>query len=245
MQRFKRQFQDPQVRGTQANIQRCIRLNDIEELGDGTHLISFDMMGLFSFRELTVKQSVDFWMEWLISIGLPPDTVTIHPDKLDEWSWMYKDHDVRVTTDPECIWSDGQQGGYCTEFYVQGVEIGNIVNTGGDCIDVGFGLDRILVLLGDSPLSVSEGLQRGIQDIIASGYTPSGKLQGHILKGLIRRLIKLGGSMDEPLFRAERHKLEKTQQRFERLWERHKDQPPEWWLDTHGVDRELWLTKAG
>ena len=36
---------------------------------------------------------------------------------------------VLVRIDNECLWSDGNIGGYCTEFYKNDIEIGNIVNT--------------------------------------------------------------------------------------------------------------------
>ena len=81
MQQFKTKFNDKEYKGTIANIQPCIRLNDINEIGDGTHLLYFNMIGLFSFRELTVKDAIDFWMSFLIEINAKPDTITIHPDK--------------------------------------------------------------------------------------------------------------------------------------------------------------------
>lgn len=243
MQQFKGQFKDPNYTGTQSNIQRCIRLNDIDELGDGTHLISFDMVGLFSFREMTIKQAVDFWMKWLGQINLLPDTVTIHPDKMDEWRWLYDDYQVSIRSDVDCVWSDGDQGGYCTEFYINDIEIGNIVNTNGDCIDVGFGLERLLVLLGEEPLSIENGLKQGIMSIINSGYRPSGKQQGHILKSLLKRLVKMDSFLDHPFFAEEQLRQKKTKERLDTLWCKFKHQPPEWWLDTHGVDYDLWITK--
>ena len=49
MQQFKERFKSEET-GTLANVQSCIRLNDLEEIGDGTHYLYFDMIGLFSFR---------------------------------------------------------------------------------------------------------------------------------------------------------------------------------------------------
>ena len=83
-------------------------------------------------------------MEFIVGVlKIDVDYVTIHPDKLDEWRSLYDNYDVEVRADEECKWSDGDIGGYCTEFFKNDVEIGNIVNPLGTCIDVGFGLQRL------------------------------------------------------------------------------------------------------
>lgn len=245
MQQFKPRFQDPAARGTVANIQACLRLNDLDEIGDGTHLLHFDMMGLFSFREMSVKDAVDFWFEVLDDVGLPPDTVTIHPDRLDAWRPLYDGRSVLIAPDPDCVWSDGEQGGYCTEFYRDGVEIGNIVNTGGDCIDVGFGLDRLALMLGEPPPDRLTVLQQGILRIIESGYRPGPKRQGYVLRRLLRQLARQGGALDHPLFAEELRRQERLARRFRSLWPKHRDKPKAWWLDTHGIDLAEALEAAG
>jgi len=123
MQQFKSNFKDLSCKGTLSNIQSCLRLNDIEEIGDGSHLLFFNMIGLFSFRELTVPQTIDLWMDFLNRIGIKPDYITIHPDK-EDWRDWYKNYDVEVRYDEVCKWSDGEIGGYCTEFYKNEIEIG-------------------------------------------------------------------------------------------------------------------------
>jgi len=55
MQEFKSLFKNKVVELTLANVQRCLRLNDLDELGDSSHQLCFDMLGMFSFRKLTVK----------------------------------------------------------------------------------------------------------------------------------------------------------------------------------------------
>lgn len=236
MQQFKPLFRDPEYRGTQANIQACLRINDLDEIGDGTHLLHFDMMGLFSFRELSVKDAIDFWFEFLETIGIAPDTVTIHPDRLDDWRSFYDGRTVTVKADIECIWSDGEIGGYCTEFYLNDVEIGNIVNTNGDCIDVGFGMERLLSFLGEPRIDDVKVLRCGIMKIIESGYSPGGKQQGYILRKLLKLLIKRHGTLDHPVFWAEVERQKRLRMNFDRLWPKHKDKAVEWWLDTHGIE---------
>ncbi|CAM6055275.1 unnamed protein product [Sphagnum tenellum] len=236
MQQFKTKFRDPNYSGTQANVQGCVRINDIDEIGDGHTSSSLRNDGLFSFREMTVRNAVDFWFDFLTEIGICPDTVTIHPDKFDQWRSIYDGRPVNITSDQECIWSDGEIGGYCTEFYLNGVEIGNIVNTNGDCIDVGFGLDRLLLFLGEPPLEKVEVLQRGILKIIESGYMPGNKQQGYVLRKLLKALVRSGGVLEHPVYHTEVKRQAILRGNFERLWIKHSDKSAAWWLDTHGID---------
>jgi alanyl-tRNA synthetase len=84
MQKYKKQFTDSSItRQTICNIQSCIRVNDIESIGDGTHFGYFNMMGTFSFRHWSIQQTVDFWMVFLTEkLGIKVDYTTIHPDEL-------------------------------------------------------------------------------------------------------------------------------------------------------------------
>jgi alanyl-tRNA synthetase len=236
MQQFKARFKDPEYRGSQANIQSCLRINDLDEIGDGAHLLSFDMMGLFSFRQMSVADAVGIWFDFLEQVGVRPDVVTIHPDRMDEWRGLYDGRGVAIRMDGDCTWSDGDIGGYCTEFYRDGVEIGNIVNTGGDCIDVGFGLDRLLACLGEPPLGDVEVLRRAVVKIIDSGYRPGSKQQGYVLRKLLRELVRRGGAIDHPVFGEELERQRRLKARFDRLWPRHADKPATWWFDTHGIE---------
>lgn len=235
MQQFKQTFLDESYTGTISNVQSCLRLNDLEEIDDGQHLLYFNMLGLFSFREMTIQESVDFWMEFLKEIGIELSHVTIHPDK-PEWKKLYSKYSIRIIDDEECIWSDGNISGYCTEFYVGDLEIGNIVNPLGTCIDVGFGLERLEILLGVTPLTSQEILKTTIHKMIDSGYYPSNKQQGYVLRKLIRRIIVDGESIEHPFYEQELLKMEKSKQRYLKLKDRHSDKSSEWWWSTHGVD---------
>ena len=62
MQQFKNLYKDINHNGTIANVQSCIRMNDFFEIGDDTHLLYFNMIGLFSFRELSLQDAIDFWL---------------------------------------------------------------------------------------------------------------------------------------------------------------------------------------
>jgi alanyl-tRNA synthetase len=240
MQKYKDTFSSTVCGITKANIQACIRMNDFDEIGDATHLLHFNMMGLFSFREMSVEQAIDFWMEFVEErLGLLVDNATVHPDKYNDWARYHHAHALPVGKDEECKWSDGEIGGYCTEFYIGGVEIGNIVNPLGTCIDVGFGLERLQAIIDNTPAkSKEQSLIDAIQVILDSGYKPGPKQQGYVLRKLLRALNKLGGTMDHPIFIAEQERAVKVWEKYERLRDKHPDKPKEWWYDTHGVDLE-------
>lgn len=234
MQQFKSRFKNPDG-STVGNIQPCLRLNDFDQIGDGTHFLYFNMMGLFSFRDKSIKWVIDFWLEFLSSIDIVPDYFTIHPDKPD-WSKYYPNLDVRF--DPECTWSDGEIGGYCTEFYKDGIEIGNIVNPLGESIDVGFGLERLEIFHGIK-YSREDILRNAVNKIIDSGFKPGNIGHGYILRKILRECVKSDINIDHVYFNDEVERQGKILQRYNRLKDKNKDKSPEWWFDTHGIDISL------
>lgn len=236
MQQYKPLFTDPSHSGTVANSQACLRMGDLDEIGDGTHLLHFTMLGLFSFREMAVGVAIDFWLEFLETVRLVPDHVTIHPDRLVEWTPLYRGR-VPIVPDPECMWSDGSISGYCTEFYKEGVEIGNIVNPLGTCIDVGFGLERLDMIVNGTPqVDALETLCETVMTIVESGYRPGNKEQGYVLRKLLRRIHKMGGTLDHPFFAEEVERQKRLRAKYLRLRDRHSEMSPDWWFDTHGID---------
>ncbi|MBX2800799.1 MAG: hypothetical protein KTR31_24165 [Myxococcales bacterium] len=235
MQRYKALFRDVHHRGTVANVQRCLRVEDLEEVGDGLHWLSFDMLGLFSFREMTIRQAIDWWMAFLSRIGITPDVVTVHPDR-GHWTPYYDPHGVPVQLDEDCRWSDGDIVGYCTEFFVGDTEIGNIVNPLGTCIDVGFGLDRLALVLGDPIPSTEELWRRAVLQVLDDGVRPSNKGAGYVLRRMLRHMVRRAIPLDHPEWTRESERQERARQRYRRLLPKHPHQPPEWWWDTHGID---------
>ncbi|MBB4240424.1 alanyl-tRNA synthetase [Rhizobium tropici] len=236
MQQYKPLFSDPSYIGTLANSQACLRMGDLDEIGDGTHFLHFTMLGLFSFREMTVGDAIDFWIEFLGTLGLVPDHVTIHPDRLEDWTPLYRGR-IPIVPDEECTWSDGNVSGYCTEFYKDGIEIGNIVNPLGTCIDVGFGAERLdMILNGTPPDDALATLRDTVMRIVESGYRPGNKEQGYVLRKLLRRIHVMGGTLDHPYFEQEVGRQQRLRSRYRRLREKHPDMSPEWWFDTHGID---------
>lgn len=235
MQQFKSKFKDEDYKGTISNIQSCLRLKDIDEIGDGEHLLYFNMIGLFSFREMTVQETIDFWMIFLDGIGIKPDWITIHPDT-PEWGDYYKYHDVELKFDDECIWSDGEIGGYCTEFYKDGIEIGNIVNPLGTCIDVGFGLERLEMIISGKNKTENETLKESVYKIIQSGFRPSNTKQGYVLRKLLRMCHQKGIKIDHQFYKDEILRQEKIHSKWLKLKDKHQDKGKEWWWETMGID---------
>lgn len=238
MQQFKSKFSDLDYTGTISNIQPCIRLNDINEIGDGTHFLYFNMIGLFSFRQKTVHDMIQFWMKFLNRIGINPDYVTIHPDK-EDWRVYYEEYNIEVRYDNDCIWSDGEIGGYCTEFYKDDIEIGNIVNPLGTCIDVGFGLERLELVLTGNKISKEEILKESVIKIIDSGFVPSHNGSGYVLKKLLRILYKNKISIEHPFYKQELLRQERNLIKYNKLKNKFKEKSKDWWWETQGIDLDL------
>ena len=238
MQSLKPLFSDSNYENTFCNVQKCLRLNDLDEIGDSTHYLIFHMLGMFSFRQLTVEKTIKFWLDFLSDFNLYPTHVTIHPDKIKDWSSYYpKELDIRP--DSECKWSDGNIGGYCTEFYYNEVEIGNIVNPLGNCIDVGFGLERLLNLkYGNSIISKNEILTDTVIQLIEEGFTPSSSKQGYVLRKLLNMMVFEGIKIDHQFY----EKIYNDQVNIYKNYlknkdhKKYKDKNEFWWLDTFGMD---------
>jgi len=239
MQKHKSKFTNSESPKTLTDIQHCLRLNDLDEIGDGTHYLDFHMLGLFSFNQMTLQEAVDFWMTFCHHIDVIPDTVTIHPDK-PEWKSLYEKYNVNVVLDPECVWSDGSIGGYCTEFYKDGVEIGNIVNTLGQHIDCGFGMERLeSFYTGTETISKNQILQRTINVLIDSGVMPSNVGRGYVLRKLIRIGVNNGVEFtDHPIIEKERKRIERIRNSIPRLVSKNPDKDDKFFWETYGITRE-------
>jgi alanyl-tRNA synthetase len=238
MQKYKKEFEDISYQETFINIQPCLRLNDLEEIGDGTHYLYFRMIGMFSFRELSLEQTIDFWLEFIEDeLKLQLSKITIHPKK-EDWRRYYSNQNIEL--DETCTWTDGELGGYCTEFYVNDIEIGNIVNTRGDCIDVGFGFERLLNLVYDiKPKPKEEILKDTCLIIINSGIKPSGTKHGYVLRKLLRTMVYNKYKWDHPLYLKEIERSNKMYDRYLKLSKKHFDKDSNWWWETHGIDLDI------
>jgi alanyl-tRNA synthetase len=240
MQKHKNKFSDLSLTGlTLADSQNCFRTVDLMEVGDGTHSLSFQMLGLFSFRSWTLLQGMEFWLTFVRSVGIEPDKITVHPDMQESHTALWRSLGVAhlVVSDPDCKWSDGAIGGYCTEMYLNGLEIGNIVNPLGTCLDCGFGLERLGLALDIHRLPDGETLliESG-KLLIQQGVYPTASRRGYVLRKIMRRLITLDSQWNDPLFIKEIERGIKLKQRYLKLRDKHKDKDSVWWWETHGID---------
>ena len=61
-----------------VNVQRCIRTNDIEEVGDNTHLTFFEMLGNWSLGDYFKQDSLTWSYEFLINeLGIDPGRLAV------------------------------------------------------------------------------------------------------------------------------------------------------------------------
>ena len=49
-----------------VNVQRCFRIDDINEIGDNRHQTMFEMLGNWSLGDYFKKEQLDWWFEFLI-----------------------------------------------------------------------------------------------------------------------------------------------------------------------------------
>lgn len=179
-----------------VNVQRCVRTDDIDEVGDDYHLTMFEMLGNWSlgdyFKSDAIKMSFEFITE---KVGIPISklAVTVHKgnDLVEEdreavktWQSLgLREHQIFYYGDEENWWGPVGETGPCGPdsemFFVNErencsedcgpacncgkyVEIGNNVFMSYDMqndgtlkdleqknIDVGLGLERLLILKND------------------------------------------------------------------------------------------------
>ncbi len=157
-----------------VSVQKSFRTTDIDEVGDGTHLTFFEMLGNFSFGGYFKKEAIEYAYELVTKeFGLKIDYVTV----------FRGDQDVPEDTETQKIWKEidptieikkmgrednfwgptGNEGpcGPTTEIFVNGIEIWNLVfnefyshkdgrleklKTPG--VDTGSSLERVVAVIG-------------------------------------------------------------------------------------------------
>jgi alanyl-tRNA synthetase len=252
MQTLKPRFQRPD--GTSyGNIQYCVRTNDIGEVGDGTHLTFFQMIGSFGFGTCDYERHVAMWTNIVLDLELPISHVNVHPDSNFDHLWEDK---FPVRHDPNCVWTDGSVGGFCSELFTPGgVEVGNLVNPLGHSVDVGFGFERMLQVLesksriDDTDLfdpvldPVSRDHFRTLSVFKEQGIVPGNRGRNYVCRRLIRRFIRRNAYRIEFPFsewmQSEQVRMEQSIRDARRFWRRNQDKdgtlPDSFYWDTFGI----------
>jgi alanyl-tRNA synthetase len=111
-----------------CSCQKCLRTNDIDNIGDARHLSFFEMLGNFSFGGYTKSDAIAWAFEFCTNpkyLGLPVDRLyfTVYTDD-DEGAELWKSHGVaedhisRLGAEDN-FWAAGPTGpcGPCSEIY--------------------------------------------------------------------------------------------------------------------------------
>jgi len=173
MQQFKPYYlgeKSPYGKNT-ASCQKCLRISDIDEVGDERHLTFFEMLGNFSFGGYQKEEAIKLAKEFLDFVDIEIEYVTVFSgDKevsKDEESakiWQKlgfseKEGTLKFCGREDNFWGPTGEEGPCgptTEIYSQGIEVWNIVFNQYYChkdksltelplfgVDTGMGLERL------------------------------------------------------------------------------------------------------
>jgi len=251
MQELKPKFHSPD-NTTHSSLQSCVRTTDLDQIGDGTHLSSFSMVGNFSFGKVEYKKSCEMWLEILEDLQIKPDYVTFHVERPNHGK-IWESLGQKVVESEDCVWSDGEIGGHCTEIFKSGVEIGNLVNTLDTMTDVGFGLERILMFLENKSRVDETSLFSDLDSYILrdhlktldlfwkNGILPGSRGREYICRVMIRRCL-VQKSIDYfsnfeffEWFQQEELRKIKIFKNVVSNLTRHRNKDYKFWKDTFGI----------
>lgn len=171
MQQFKNWFSGaekakyPRV----ATVQKCVRTNDIEEVGDATHLTFFEMLGNFSFGEYFKEEAIKWGLEFIEKeLGVDRSRIWVsifegdsEVPRDDESEAIWKSlglTDIREFGREDNFWGPTGTEGPCgptTEIYVDDVEVWNLVFN-----EFYMQPDGILLPLSQKGVDTGAGLER-------------------------------------------------------------------------------------
>lgn len=124
---------DPQYIGT-TTVQKCVRTNDIDNIGDARHLSFFEMLGNFSFGKYFKNEMCTWAYEFSTEVlGLPKEKLyfTVFEDDdetIEIWKSLgVEDSHISRLGEDDNFWRAGPTGpcGPCSEIYFdQGLEVG-------------------------------------------------------------------------------------------------------------------------
>jgi len=252
MQVIQDNFTDPVLERC-SSLQSCIRTNDIDLVGDGSHLTYFEMLGNFSFQNNDYDSACLMWNRIIRELHLPVSHITVHPTQQTH-SLLWKGLGYLVVEDDSCVWSNGNIGGYCCEVFCDDLEIGNLVNPLEHSVDVGFGFERLVqVLEGKERVDETSIFDTSLPPILRdhirtltsfnnASVEPGSKGPNSICRQLVRRIIQYESPNLPSWLNVWIEKEQKLLEQKQSLLIKYKDQfvnkPFEYWYQTYGLTEE-------
>src|SRR3990167_9508505 len=159
-----------------VNVQRCLRTDDIDEVGDEGHSTFFEMLGNWSLGDYWKKEAIEMSYEFLTKeLKIPKDKISVtcfkgdkDAQKDEESAKIWKDFGIKKIKflgKEDNWWGPAELTGPCgpdTEMFVNGFEIWNDVfmqyNKTKDGkflplsqknVDTGMGVERTLAVLNN------------------------------------------------------------------------------------------------
>jgi len=156
-----------------------------------------------------------------------------------------------IVEDDECVWSDGNIGGFCCEMFSGGLEIGNLVNTMQHSTDVGFGLERLLqVVESKSRIDETSLFDQSLRPILRdhvrflticyeNKIEPGNKKRNYVVRRLLRKCLRIDSGLSGFIFddwiSSEKQLLEERLKLGRRLIRKHRDKDDQWWWESCGL----------
>ena len=250
MQNLKPRFESTLV-DRYSSIQKCIRLQDIELVGDSSHISSFEMIGSFGFNTSDYGTHISIWDKVLYDLGIKKKVthVTFHEDSnvKHKQKWEKLGYNL-IQDNNSCYWSDGNIGGYCFEVFIGDLEIGNLVNPLKISTDVGFGMERLVSVLENKPINetslfdpsldpLSRDYIKTLRLLRDNNIQPGAKGPHSICKKLVRTLLKNNIEIPEfsDWFSLEKILISKKEDILKKEFCNWNSKPESYWFETFGI----------
>jgi len=248
MQQFKDYYLKPELAETKkvVTIQPVIRTSDIDEVGDDTHLTTFEMLGNFWFgcsgsyqmKEAAIKEAWQFMTEQLkvaknrISVTVFAGDDQTPADEQSARIWASYAVPIKKADRADNFWGPTGSTGPCgptSEIYVDGIEVWNLVfnefNFDGQRyqplakpgLDTGAGLERLAATLqAKKSLWQIEPLAGWLEKLSLSGN------DGRIIIDHLRAIIFIASAGIEPGNKGREYVLRRLIRKSIFLANRHK-----------------------
>jgi len=223
MQQFKSYYTNPETAPAKkvVSIQKCLRTSDIEKVGDETHLTFFEMLGNFSFGGYGKEEAIKLALEFLEKeLGIDHKRITstyfsgdsalkLSADSVSiiELTKYFEPNKIISQGSADNFWGPTGDEGPCgptVEFYVDGIEIWNLVfneyyrdrdkkftkldKLG---VDTGMGLERLAMIVQEKKNLFETDLFAPIIEKIQSLTTQRGQKFERIITDHMRAAVFL------------------------------------------------------